>query len=342
MSELLMVEQRRGRTPLDGSHWIREGGRLIEGQDSNRRLAALRSGLLCHGGVRAVAADAADEQVEEALEALHDADYLTALREVSPERPVVLHRMAAPGLEPDIPVSAGLVDAAHEAVRTAIAAAERVAGGARFSYAVCRPPGHHAGPSFCGGYCYFNNAAAAVRTLREAGLGPVGILDLDLHYPNGTSVLVEEMDGAALHSLHAAPVTNVPPDTVLPRAEGERAVAFAGSPDAATYLEEVAASVQALAAEAAALVVSLGYDTVAGDPHGSWDFAPEIFAEVGRILAAPGLPVCVIQEGGYSLSVLAACSYAFAAGLLEESPPERDRGFSRIADERSAAPEVTP
>ena len=334
MSELLMVEQRRGRDAADSAPWIREGGQLIEGQDSNRRLAELRSGLLCHGAVRAVAADAADAEVEAALEDLHDQDYLAALREVRPEQPVVLAEMSAPGLEPDIPVSAGLVAAAHEAVRTAIAAAERVVAGARFSYAVCRPPGHHAGPAFCGGYCYFNNAAAAVRTLREAGIGPVGILDLDLHYPNGTSVLVEGMEDATLHSLHASPVTNVAPRTVLPRARGERAVAFAGSPDAVTYLDEVAASVEALAADAEALVVSLGYDTVAGDPHGSWAFSPEIFAEVGRLLAAPGLPVCVIQEGGYSLPVLAPCSYAFAAGLLEE----RGRPLSRIAPQKTTAP----
>ena len=334
MSELLMVEQRRGRDVADGAPWIREGGQLIEGQDSNRRLAELRSGLLCHGAVRAVAADAADAEVEAALEDLHDQDYLAALREVRPEQPVVLAEMSAPGLEPDIPVSAGLVAAAHEAVRTAIAAAERVVAGARFSYAVCRPPGHHAGPAFCGGYCYFNNAAAAVRTLREAGIGPVGILDLDLHYPNGTSVLVEGMEDATLHSLHASPVTNVAPRTVLPRARGERAVAFAGSPDAVTYLDEVAASVEALAADAEALVVSLGYDTVAGDPHDSWAFSPEIFAEVGRLLAAPGLPVCVIQEGGYSLPVLAPCSYAFAAGLLEE----RGRPLSRIAPQKTTAP----
>lgn len=333
MTELLMIEQRRGRAAGDSAPWIREGGRRVEGQDSNRRLAELRSGLLCHGGVRAVAADAADEEVERTLDELHEPSYLEALRRVGPERPVVLEEMTAPGLEPDIPVSAGLVAAAHEAVRTAITAAERVAGGARFSYAVCRPPGHHAGPDFCGGYCYFNNAAAAVQTLRANGLRPVGILDLDLHYPNGTSVLVEEMEDATLHSLHASPVTNVAPRTLLPRAAGERAVAFHAAPDPVTYLEEVAASVDALAADAAALVVSLGYDTVAGDPHGSWEFAPEIFAEVGRLLAASRLPVCVIQEGGYSLPVLAACSYAFAAGLLE-----RGRGFTRIAGESSTAP----
>ncbi len=81
-------------------------------------------------------------------------------------------------------------------------------------------------------------------------------------------------------------------------------------------MEEVAASIEALAAEAAALVVSLGYDTVSGDPHGGWGFEPEIFAEVGRLLADCGLPVCVIQEGGYSLPALAACSHAFATGLL--------------------------
>jgi acetoin utilization deacetylase AcuC-like enzyme len=315
VSELLMVEQRQGEG--DTAPWILEGGRKLEGQDSNRRLAELRSGLVRHAGVRAVIADVADEHVERTLGALHDRGYLDALNGVRSREPVVLAGFAPPGLEPDIPVSAGLVAAAHEAVRTAIAAAERLLDGARFAYAVCRPPGHHAGPDFLGGYCYLNSAAAAVQTLREGGLTPVGVLDLDLHYPNGTAALVEQMPDATLHSLHASPVTNVSAGTVLPQVEGERAVAFSDSPDAATYLEAVAASIEALAAPAAALVVSLGYDTVKGDPHGSWEFSPQIFTEVGRLLAASGLPVCVIQEGGYSLPTLAECSHAFATGLLE-------------------------
>jgi len=120
----------------------------------------------------------------------------------------------------------------------------------------------------------------------------------------------------ALHSLHAAPVTNLPPGTLLPRLAGERAVSFAESPDEDTYLEEVAHSIHELAEIARALVVSLGYDTVAGDPHGTWCFRPEIFAAVGRLLARSGLPICVIQEGGYALDDLAACSHAFATGLL--------------------------
>jgi acetoin utilization deacetylase AcuC-like enzyme len=314
MSELLMVEQRRGSD--DAAHWIREGGRTIPGQDSNRRLDALRAGLVRHDGVRAIAADAADEALERTLGAMHEPGYLEALRGLDSAEPVVMPDFAPPGLEPDIPVDAGLVAAAHEGVRTAITAAQRLAGGAQFTYAVCRPPGHHAGPDFLGGYCYLNNAAAAAQTLHEAGVRPVGILDLDLHYPNGTAALVERIGDASLHSLHASPVTNVAAGTVLPQAASERAVAFHASPDADAYLGEVAASVEALAAEAEALVVSLGYDTVAGDPHGSWAFAPEIFTRVGCLLAESGRPVCVIQEGGYSLLDLAACSEAFAIGLL--------------------------
>jgi len=315
VSELLMIEQRRGSD--DAAHWIREGGRTIPGRDSNRRLEELGAGLTRHAGVRAVAADAGDEALERTLGAMHERAYLEALRAVDGE-PVVMADFAPPGLEPDIPVDAGLVAAAHEGVRTAITAAQRLAAGARFTYAVCRPPGHHAGPGFLGGYCYLNNAAAAVRTLREAGMSPVGVLDLDLHYPNGTAALVERIDEAVLHSLHASPVTNVAPGTALPQAAGERVVAFGEAPDRGAYLEEVATSIEQLAATAAALVVSLGYDTVAGDPHGCWSFEPEVFAEVGRLLARSGRPICVVQEGGYSLPVLAECSHAFAVGLLGE------------------------
>ncbi len=93
-------------------------------------------------------------------------------------------------------------------------------------------------------------------------------------------------------------------------------VEFEGSPDAGEYLEALSASIDALAGSSRAIVVSLGYDIVAGDPHGSWGFPPEIFTEIGGLLAASGLPVCVIQEGGYALDTLAACSHAFATGLL--------------------------
>jgi len=316
-AELLMIEQRGGHR--DGAPWILEGGRKLPGMDDRRRMAEVRNGLVCHARVRAADADAATEEVERTLAELHEREYLETLKEVRSEEPVVMPELAAPGLPPDIPVSAGLVAAAHEGVRTAISAAGHLVEGARFAYALCRPPGHHAGPDWFAGYCYLNSAAAAALTLREGGLGPVGILDLDLHYPNGTAAIVAKMDDASLHSLHAWPVTNVAAGTVTPSSERERVVEFTGSPDPAVYLGAVARSIESLAAGSEALVVSLGYDTVKGDPHGDWGFSPTIFAQIGRLLAASGLPVCVVQEGGYALQALAACSYAFAAGLLDEA-----------------------
>jgi acetoin utilization deacetylase AcuC-like enzyme len=316
-AELLMIEQRGGHR--EGVPWILEGGRKLPGMDDRRRMAEVRNGLVCHARVRSAAADVATEEVERTLAELHEREYLQTLKEIRSEEPVVMPELAAPGLPPDIPVCAGLVAAAHEGVRTAISAAAQLIEGARFSYALCRPPGHHAGPDWFAGYCYLNSAAAAALTLREGGLRPVGILDLDLHYPNGTAAIVARMDDASLHSLHAWPVTNVAAGTVTPSSERERVVEFTGSPDATTYLDAVARSVESLARTSEALVVSLGYDTVKGDPHGNWSFSPTIFAQIGRLLAASGLPVCVVQEGGYALGALAACSYAFAAGLLEET-----------------------
>jgi acetoin utilization deacetylase AcuC-like enzyme len=314
MTELLAIEQRPGRD--DDAPWVLEGGERIEGQDNGRRLVELRRGLSRHPGVRTETADAGDEQVERVLGSLHDPAYLAALREVDTDQPFLMSGFATPGLAPDIPVSAPLVAAAREGVRTAVTAAERVVAGARLTYAVCRPPGHHAGPAWFGGYCYLNNAAAAVRVLVEGGIEPIAVLDLDLHYPNGTAALLAPMPEARLHSLHHSPVTNVPPGTVLPWAEGEEVVAFAGPPGEDEYLAAVAGSLQALSADAEALVLSLGYDTVAGDPHGSWDLSPEVFTEIGALVAAAGLPVCVIQEGGYALPLLADCAHAFATGLL--------------------------
>jgi len=317
-AELLMVEQRRARGGDDGAVWILEGGQVRPGADDNRRMAEVRNGLLCHGAVRGAPASATGEELDAALGAMHDAEYLAALAG-APREPVVMPELTPPGLPPDIPVSAGLVVAAREGVRTAISAAALLLAGGRFSYALCRPPGHHAGPGWFAGYCYLNSAAAAALTLAEGGRRPVGILDLDLHYPNGTAAIVAGMEDIRLHSLHAWPATNVAARTVTPYNERERVVEFSGSPGTDLYLDAARRSVESLSADCEALVVSLGYDIVSGDPHGSWSFAPAIFAAIGRLLAGCGLPVCVVQEGGYALDQLAACGYAFAAGLLDEA-----------------------
>ncbi len=318
MSRLVMVEQRRERG--GAVPWILDTeGRRTPGYDDGKRLSEVRAGLMRHPGVIAEEADASAEEIELTLSRFHEPSYLRALARVRGEAPVLMVELAQPGLEPDTPVCAEAVTSAREGAGTAISAARRTAAGARFSYALCRPPGHHAGPGWLGGYCYLNNAVAAAQTLQEAGVERVAILDVDLHYPNGTSALLERMTRTTLHSLHGQTGANLPWGRVRARSEREHLVTFRSSPRPDAYIATLAAATRTLARSADAIVLSLGYDTVAGDPHGSWSFDASIFERIGRLLADAGLPVCVVQEGGYALDSLARCSHAFATGLLNES-----------------------
>jgi len=311
---MLIVEQRGG---CDAQPWIRdERGQWVQGHDGEERLRQVRAGLLRHPHVRPAWARVSDELLGGVVRSLHEREYLNALAQAPSSESVLMPEFAAPGMTPDTPVSADIAAVAYEGVRTAIAAAKLLADGARYTYALCRPPGHHAGPGWLGGYCYLNNAAAAAHTLQERGRGPVAILDVDIHYPNGTAAIVARAKDMTLHSLHAWPVVNIASPSAQPCCERERVVEFRTPPDDDLYLEAVASSLEELAGHADALVLSLGYDTVAGDPHGCWELSPGVFAEIGRLLSQSGIPVCVVQEGGYALDTLAACSYAFAVGLL--------------------------
>ena len=301
--------------------WILdEHGHEMPGHDHTQRILEMKAGLTRHSCVITQQADASSEDVERVLGMLHHPSYLQALRDVDSIAPTLMADFAAPGLAPDTPVSTGIATIAIEGVRTAVTAAQRVLAGSRFVYALCRPPGHHAGPSWLGGCCYLNNAAAAAQTLvKSEGGGSeshVGILDLDIHYPNGTSAIAERMSTTSLYSLHSTPVVNSPTRSAQPRTNREHVTEFSIAPTDCQYLDAVAASIDSLAESADALVLSLGYDTVAGDPHGCWSFSSEIFTDIGRLLRASQLPICVVQEGGYALDSLAPCSYAFASGLL--------------------------
>lgn len=56
------------------------------------------------------------------------------------------------------------------------------------AFALCRPPGHHASPDSCWGFCYFNNIAIAVQKLfKEDKIKKALIVDFDLHFGDGTS-----------------------------------------------------------------------------------------------------------------------------------------------------------
>ena len=90
-------------------------------------------------------------------------------------------------------VSSGSIEAAEVAAGTAVRAVEAVfAGEADSTFALVRPPGHHAEPVRARGFCLFNNVAVAARAVLEAsvaeglGLRRVLVVDWDVHHGNGT------------------------------------------------------------------------------------------------------------------------------------------------------------
>ena len=221
------------------------------------------------------------------------------------------------------PLVAGSFAAAVAAADAALTAADLVAGGAPAAYALCRPPGHHAGPGYYGGFCLLNNAAIAARVLSR--LGRVAVVDVDFHHGNGTQDIFWEDPQVLYVSLHGDPAAHYPHFT----GAAEEAGGGAGRgttrnlplPDGTgddAYLEALAGAMALVAGfEPATLVVSAGFDTFAGDPIGAFAVTTAGFARIGAALAGAGRPTVVVQEGGYALEALGANAVALLAGLQQ-------------------------
>ncbi|RZM03287.1 MAG: histone deacetylase family protein, partial [Sphingomonas sp.] len=106
------------------------------------------------------------------------------------------------------PITADSWTSAYWSAQTALSALEEAARAPAF--ALCRPPGHHAGRDYLGGYCFLNSAAIAAAEARRRGLGPVAILDVDYHHGNGTQDIFATDPDMLFVSIHADPATDYP------------------------------------------------------------------------------------------------------------------------------------
>ncbi len=301
----------------------RHGEPIPAVHETDQRLARIVAGLGGVSGCRLMPADAELARVEQVIRDVHAADYLDFLREseaTASGRPLLDHPFVTPGVVPDTPVVPGMYGAARDAARVVVSAADRLAE-ERCAYAVCRPPGHHAGAAWLGGYCVLNNAAIAVAALRARGFTRVAVLDVDYHFGNGTAAILEHDEDALYVSLHCSTELSYPYRRVTPANGRQRLFGFDAPPTPADYLSALDTAVAACRAFACeAVVVSVGYDLVAGDPHGGWSFSPDIFHAIGRALARSAPALLLVQEGGYHLDLLAECSRFLALGILESLP----------------------
>jgi len=221
-------------------------------------------------------------------------------------------------------IGPGSWEAIRAAADAALTAADLVLAGARAAYALCRPPGHHAGPASHGGSCYLNNAAIAAQALREAGAERVAVLDIDAHHGNGTQAIFYDRSDVYYGSVHVDPGAGWFPHYLGFAAErgtgpGEganRNLPLAPGTGDDGWLDAVAALCADVRARGAdVVVVSLGVDAAEADPESPLRVSADGYRRAGELIGALG-PVVAVQEGGYDLPSLGGLVVATLSGLL--------------------------
>jgi acetoin utilization deacetylase AcuC-like enzyme len=222
-------------------------------------------------------------------------------------------------------IGPGTWEAVRAAANAALTAADLVAAGAPSAYALCRPPGHHAGPSAYGGSCYLNNAAIAAQALLRAGAARVAVIDIDAHHGNGTQAIFYGRSDVYVGSVHVDPDAGWFPHYVGGAGERGLGAGFganrnvpvapgAGDPEWLAAVDVLCGDVRARGPDA--LVVSLGLDAAASDPESPLRVSPGGYrAAVARISQLG--PAVVVQEGGYDLATLGGLAVGALAGLTE-------------------------
>jgi acetoin utilization deacetylase AcuC-like enzyme len=265
------------------------------------------------------------EAVLDALRAPDMASFVT-LREGIPASRAALERvhpaahidrletMAAAGggaLDADTFLGPSSWESVLASAGVALTAVEQgIASGGGTAFGATRPPGHHALAAQSMGFCFVNNVVIAARHAQTLGCPRVLIVDWDVHHGNGTQALVETDPSIRFVSMHQYPwypgtgaaeergvgnVFNVPRPGGLPRA---------------TYVRDLIAAVDAALTgwTPDLLLVSAGFDSLAGDPLGEFTLEPDDITQWTEALRERmhGRPVVGVLEGGYRLDLLAA------------------------------------
>jgi acetoin utilization deacetylase AcuC-like enzyme len=184
-----------------------------------------------------------------------------------------------------------------------IAAVDYAIAGRGNAFAAIRPPGHHALAAKGMGFCLVNNVVVAARYAQAAGRKQVLIIDWDVHHGNGTQALVETDPTVRYVSLHQYPWY---PGTGAAEERGVGNVfnvpRSPGKPPS-LYVSDLWAAIVASTTgwTPDVVLISAGFDAMAGDPLGGFTLEPEHFAEWTTRLRnrLPAPPIVGMLEGGY-------------------------------------------
>lgn len=232
-----------------------------------------------------------------------------------------------------VPISEFTYRSALRSTHTASAAADAIIEGERLAYALCRPSGHHCRADRATGFCYMNNAAIAAQRLRSK-FDKVAVLDIDAHHGDGTQEIFYRRNDVMTVSVHVDTdhynpfFTGRPHETghgagegynfniPLPPHSGNEAF-LAGTQRGADAIKTYGAEI---------VVLALGYDTHVEDPLSLVKVTTEAFRKAGEIVGSLDIPVLVVQEGGYQISVIGDCLEEFLRGATNWSAEHSSLG----------------
>ena len=193
------------------------------------------------------------------------------------------------------------------------------------SFCAVRPPGHHALRASAMGFCLFGNIATGAHYARARhGAERVLVVDWDVHHGNGTQALVE--DAADIHfvSMHQWPWY---PGTGAADDRGPHDnvwnVPLAGGLLRERYVDGLLRAVDAatLGFTPDVVLLSAGFDSMAGDPLGNFTLELDDFDRLTRELVSRAAQWCGGRlvsslEGGYAPDRLGVACVRHMRALL--------------------------